>query len=99
MVLSSTVAAGSFVPETATVPLRIVPLDSGELKIGIEVRLGGGPRRLYTFDTGSSGFYAAYNQGWWPSFQRVEYPPPAGAPCPPVEQKYGSGVVFTPSEC
>ena len=70
--LAGGAAAGLARPETATVPLKIVPIGHGEVKIGVAARLGGGARRLYTFDTGSSGFYAAYNPLWWPSFQPVD---------------------------
>jgi len=73
-------------PETATVPLEIVQIGGGELKIGIELRLGGGAPRLYTFDTGSAGFYAAYNPLWWSSFM------PVGDE--PIVQSYGSNVTF-----
>jgi len=85
LVLFSAPAAAA-VPRTATVPLTIVPIGGGQLKIGIELRLGGGPPRLYTFDTGSSGFYAAYNPLWWPALEPV-----AG---PPIEQQYGSGLAL-----
>ncbi len=86
LMLFSPPAAALAGPQTATVPLTIVPIGGGQLKIGIELRLGGGPRRLYTFDTGSSGFYAAYNPLWWPVFDPV--------PAPTIEQSYGSGLTF-----
>jgi hypothetical protein len=54
------------------------------VKVGIEVSLGGGPPRLYTFDTGSSGMYAAYNPAWWPALQSL--------PGPPIPQEHGSGL-------
>lgn len=78
--------AGASIPETATVPLHIVDVERVGRKIGIEIRLGGGEPRLYTFDTGSSGFYAARNRDWWPEYRRV-----GGAQ---VEQSYGSDEVF-----
>lgn len=78
-------AAGSL-PETAIVPLRIVSIEGGQLKVGIEIGLGGGAPQLYTFDTGSSGFYAAYDPSWWPSFTRVG----DGT----IAQSYGDGVEF-----
>ncbi len=56
------------VPESVTIPLKVVQIPGVGIKVGIEVSLGGGAPRLYTFDTGSSGFYAAYNAAWWPSF-------------------------------
>ena len=58
-------AAGLEGLETVTVPLKIVNIGDESVKvykIGIELRLGGGEPRLYTFDTGSSGFYAARNR-------------------------------------
>jgi hypothetical protein len=81
---SSTAAAT--VPQTATVPLRIVDIGGGQTKIGIEIALGGGSPRLYTFDTGSSGFYAAFNRDWWPSYRRV-----GGAQ---IAQSYGDDDVY-----
>lgn len=86
LALSSGPAAGWDGPETAIVPLKLVQIEGGQLKVGIELRLGGGAPRLYTFDTGSSGFYAAYNPLWWPSFE------PAGGST--ILQEYGSGVKF-----
>jgi hypothetical protein len=73
-------------PESVAVPLHVVPLSNGGSKIGIEVSLGGGPKRLYEFDTGASGFYAAGNDAWWPSYE----PLPAG----PITQQYASGVTY-----
>lgn len=73
---------GDPTPDTVTVPLHIVDLGpEGGYKVGIRIRLGGGEPRLYTFDTGSSGFYAARNDEWWPSYRRV-----GGAP---IVQEYG----------
>lgn len=71
---------------TATVPLKLVPIGNEQYKVGINVRLGGGPPKLYTFDTGSSGFYAAYNRQWWPHFKLLTRRP--------YYQSYGDGVVF-----
>ncbi|MEW6268214.1 MAG: hypothetical protein AB1689_02815 [Thermodesulfobacteriota bacterium] len=73
-------------PESVSVPLHVVPLSNGGSKIGIEIRLGGGPKRLYEFDTGASGFYAAGNDAWWPSYE----PLPDG----PIVQSYASGVTY-----
>jgi hypothetical protein len=72
--------------ETATVPLQILDIEGVGRKIGIEIRLGGGEPRLYTFDTGSSGFYAANNRDWWPSSKRVGGPQ--------IAQTYGSKETF-----
>ena len=74
-------AAGD-VPESLTIPLKVVQIPGVGAKVGIEVSLGGGAPRLYTFDTGSSGFYAAYNPAWWPSSNPV-----GGGP---IYQSYGS---------
>ena len=72
--------------KTATVPLTLVPIGQEQYKVGINIRLGGGRPKLYTFDTGSSGFYAAYNRQWWPNFKLQTEPP--------YNQSYGDGVVF-----
>ena len=56
------VPASGAVPESLTIPLKVVQIPGVGTKVGIEVSLGGGAPRLYTFDTGSSGFYAAYNR-------------------------------------
>lgn len=77
-------AAG--MPDSVAVPLKIVPLDGGGSKIGIEIALGGGPKRLYEFDTGASGFYAAGSDAWWPTYE----PLPDGK----IEQSYASGVTY-----
>lgn len=71
-------------PESVTIPLKVVNIPGVGVKVGIEVGLGGGPPRLYTFDTGSSGMYAAYNAAWWPSLQQLGGPP--------IPQSYGSGL-------
>jgi hypothetical protein len=71
---------------TATVPLKLIPIGNEQYKVGINIRLGGGPPKLYTFDTGSSGFYAAYNRQWWPHFKLLTRRP--------YNQSYGDSVVF-----
>lgn len=73
-------------PESVTVPLRVIRLPGGAHKVGIEVGLGGGPKRLYELDTGASGLYAAYNEQWWPSFEKL--------PDAPITQSYASGVTY-----
>jgi hypothetical protein len=78
------VPAAGAVPESLTIPLKVVKIPGGATKVGIEVSLGGGPPRMYTFDTGSSGFYAAYNPAWWPSSTPV-----GGGP---IHQSYGSNL-------
>lgn len=72
------------VPESVTIPLKVVSIPGVGVKVGIEVSLGGGPPRLYTFDTGSSGMYAAYNAAWWPTLTPL--------PGPMIPQSYGSGL-------
>jgi hypothetical protein len=72
------------VPESVTIPLKVVQIPCVGVKVGIEVSLGGGPPRLYTFDTGSSGMYAAYNAAWWPTLTPL--------PGPMIPQSYGSGL-------
>lgn len=71
-------------PESVTIPLKVVTIPGVGVKVGIEVGLGGGPPRLYTFDTGSSGMYAAYNAAWWPALTQL------GGPT--IPQSYGSGL-------
>ena len=82
----SAVACGADPPASVTVPLRVVHVHGEERKIGIEVRLGGGPPRLYELDTGGSGFYAASDADTWPTFEPL--------PGPPIVEHYGSGVEF-----
>lgn len=75
---------GRTVPQTVTVPLHVIDLGPGDgYKVGINIRLGGGPPRLYTFDTGSSGFYAAKNRRWWPYYKLLGGPK--------IVQQYGVG--------
>lgn len=55
------------------IPLELVNIRTAanpEYKLGIYVGLGGGPARLYEFDTGGKGFWAAYSptagsKQWW----------------------------------
>ncbi|MFO1324478.1 MAG: IPTL-CTERM sorting domain-containing protein [Burkholderiales bacterium] len=81
------VPAAGQTPESVTIPLQVVNVPSVGTKVGIRVGLGGGPPKLYTFDTGSSGMYAAYNPAWWPSFT-----PLGGLP---ISQSYGSNLALT----
>ncbi len=81
---SAAVPASGAGPESLTIPLKVVNIAGVGTKVGIEVSLGGGPPRMYTFDTGSSGFYAAYNAVWWPTFG-----PTGGGP---IKQSYGSNL-------
>ena len=62
------------------VPLKIVNIgtsDAPMYKIGINVGLGGGAPRLYEFDTGGAGFWAAYDgkkreaSQWWGAYTPI----------------------------
>ncbi len=72
------------VPQSVTIPLKVVNIPGVGVKVGIEVSLGGGEPKLYTFDTGSAGMYAAYNAAWWPTLTQL--------PGPTLPQSYGSGL-------
>jgi len=74
------------VPDSVTIPLQLVQLPSGDYKLGISVSLGGGPFKLYEFDTGASGFYAANNTAWWPT--------PVTVNSTIVNQSYSSGIFY-----
>lgn len=82
----SPAAAADATPESVSVPLHVIRIDRDTIKVGIEVGLGGGRPKLYEFDTGAAGFYAAYDASWWPSFD----PLPDG----PITQSYASGVEY-----
>ncbi|HEY8902313.1 MAG TPA: hypothetical protein VIM48_01315 [Chthoniobacterales bacterium] len=77
-------------PTTVTIPLviRNVSDQAGppEYKLGISLSLGGGPFKLYEFDTGAPGLYASYNSQWWPGFS------PTGVS---FSQTYSSGITYT----
>lgn len=66
------------VPETVSIPLHSFKVPAGksgvQYKLGIPVSLGGGPFMLYEFDTGASGFYAAYNRSWWRAHETLQIP-------------------------
>ena len=53
------------------VPLHYRQIDSGGYKLGIYASLGGGTPKIFEFDTGGAGFYAAYasadtsKSAWW----------------------------------
>ena len=86
-VLSDPLPASSAAPpDSVDVPLHVFRVSRQTTKIGIELRLGGGPARLYELDTGAAGFYAAYNEAWWPTFT----PLPDGS----ITQMYASGVEY-----
>lgn len=78
-----------FVPQSAasrSIPLHYLPYTTSggnvEDKYGIEVAIGGGPARMYEFDTGGTGFMAGYDPAVWPGVD------PSG---PPVGANYTSG--------
>jgi hypothetical protein len=73
-------------PDTVTIPLQLVQLASGDFKLGISVSLGGGPFKLYEFDTGASGFYAANNTAWWANYTTGN--------STIVTQMYSSGIFY-----
>ena len=61
--------AQSVISNTILVPLYYLTIPSGESKLGIYASLGGGTPKIFEFDTGGWGFYAAYatnnNSPWW----------------------------------
>ena len=68
--LPLTAAAQSVISNTVLVPLHYKPVNDS-FKLGIYASLGGGAPKIFEFDTGGWGFYAAYatnNQSpWWGS--------------------------------
>ena len=77
------------VPQSAasrSIPLHYLPYTTSggtvQDKYGIEVSIGGGPVRMYEFDTGGTGFMAGYDPAVWPGID------PSG---PPVDANYTSG--------
>lgn len=77
-------------PTTLTLPLQVVNIgtnDAPKYKFGIYVGLGGGPPKLYEFDTGGSGFFAAENSVWWPGTTPLS--------STPVTVTYSSGASYT----
>jgi len=80
-------------PATVTLPLTLHKIHSrktGELeyKLGIALRLGGGPMKLYEFDTGAPGLFAAKRRNWWPHYTLVD------PDRPPITQTYSSGNTY-----
>lgn len=63
--------AQSVISSTVIVPLHYRQIDSGGYKLGIYASLGGGTSKIFEFDTGGAGFYAAYasadtnKSAWW----------------------------------
>lgn len=75
------------------IPLEIVTMETGGLpyyKYGIWASLGGSATpRLFEFDTGGDGFYAAWgetNSPWWGDYTSSE---------DPFTKSYGSGNTYT----
>ena len=62
-------AGAQIVSNTIFVPLHYREIGSGAYKLGIFASIGGGTPKIFEFDTGGSGFYAAYatnnNSPWW----------------------------------
>jgi hypothetical protein len=81
------------VPESVQIPLyhKTFVQKTGLIghKLGIRIGLGGGPKKLYEFDTGAPGFYAAYNPQWWRNYR------PTNAS--PITQTYSSGNTYVAS--
>ena len=83
-------------PQTATIPLAFINAGTESnptYKLGIYVGLGGGAPKLYEFDTGGMGFFAAQNtnaDGWWPasSYTVVD-------PGQTFTATYSSGISYT----
>ncbi|MFO1414492.1 MAG: hypothetical protein U1F10_11440 [Burkholderiales bacterium] len=84
---AAAVPAAGDTPQSVNIPLSVIKLEGIGTKIGIRIGLGGGPPKLYTFDTGSSGLYAAYNPAWWPKLTLVDNVP--------IPQSYGSDLTLT----
>lgn len=70
------------------IPLYVLNLDGSSYKIGIELSLDGGTTyKMYEFDTGGTGLYAAYNPAWWSDY--------ASASSTPTVFYYTSGNTYT----
>lgn len=84
-------------PQTATIPLAFInvagPSSPPMYKLGIYVSLGGGTPKLYEFDTGGMGFFAAQNNfpdSWWPASSYTVLD--SGQP---FTATYSSGISYT----
>lgn len=73
-IISGAMGLGDAIAQPCKVPLHLVnegTTTKPVYKLGINVGLGGGAPRLYEFDTGGAGFWAAYNGNlpsasqWW----------------------------------
>jgi hypothetical protein len=90
--LPAAAQAASVISNTVFVPLHYTLIGSGAYKLGIYASIGGGTPQIFEFDTGGSGFYAAYasnntnNSAWWgPNF---------GTTGQPVTNTYDSGIRY-----
>lgn len=73
-----------------TLPLYVFPIPGKSgFKIGIKISFDGKTFKMYEFDTGGSGFWAAGNSNWWPNAE-----PPKPNPGP-QHIKYSSGIEYT----
>jgi hypothetical protein len=73
------------------IPLYVFPLPGGGgFKIGIKVSFDNKTFKMYEFDTGGTGFWAAGNPNWWSNFSPQQ-------PGPKDQQtiKYSSGIQYT----
>ncbi len=95
MVLMSLPArAQTTIDSPVTVPLHFTETSSGNYKLGIYVGIGDGATpALFEFDTGGTGFYAAYSSHseispWWGTYTTV-------SPEEPITNAYDSGLTYT----
>ncbi|HEY8034122.1 MAG TPA: hypothetical protein VIF37_00845 [Methylobacter sp.] len=71
------------------IPLYIFPVPEGDgFKIGIKASFDKTNFLMYEFDTGGSGFWAAGNNNWWPTYTK-----PSGSS--PQTINYSSGIQYT----
>ena len=70
-VLPAAAGAQSVISNTVLVPLHYKQIESGAYKLGIYASIGGGTPKIFEFDTGGAGLYAAYatndRSPWWGS--------------------------------
>lgn len=72
-----------------TLPLYVFPIPGKSgFKIGIKISFDGKTFKMYEFDTGGSGFWAAGNANWWPNPKQPN-PDPG-----PQHIKYSSGIKY-----
>lgn len=84
-------SARAEVPRIVSIPLYHVIPDDENYKFGVRASIGGSQiSRLYTFDTGSTGLYAAYDRRWWGEHRRIGKVP--------GKTSYGGGFLSYTSE-